>query len=225
MRTKRIKLLGAAALLLVFLAAWALLEGSAGWFPVLGNLVSAARMRSYAAQVYPDLRPEGPWARYDPEDGNYFLAFTLKNGGGRRSLYYDLSSRLVTDERRRTVLRKELGIAEHPQVNGQRAYWDARWDPGDPDTPVVDIRIDFSDRYSAPVPSEEAMREAMADRAMELYGELSSRTPVHTVSVHYSHEAREDERGGSLWHSVTVELPEGMPLTREMVLSGELKSR
>ena len=70
MRTKRIKLLGAAALLLVFLAAWALLEGSAGWFPVLGNLVSAARMRSYAAQVYPDLRPEGPWARYDPEDGN-----------------------------------------------------------------------------------------------------------------------------------------------------------
>ena len=225
MRTKRIKLLGAAALLLVFLAAWALLEGSAGWFPVLGNLVSAARMRSYAAQVYPDLRPEGPWARYDPEDGNYFLAFTLKNGGGRRSLYYDLSSRLVTDERRRTVLRKELGIAEHPQVNGNRAYWDARWDPGDPDTPVVSIRLDVCDSRSAPVPAGEAMRAVMADRAMELYGELSPRTPVHTVSVHYSHEAQEDKRGGSLWYSITVELPEDTPLTREMVLSGELESR
>ncbi|MCI8970397.1 MAG: hypothetical protein HFF99_02920 [Oscillibacter sp.] len=225
MRANRTKLLGAAALLLVFFASCALLDGSTGWFPVLGNLVSAARMRSYAAQVYPDLKPEGLWARYDPEDGNYFLTFTLKNGGGGRSLYYNLDAGLVTDERRRTVLRKELGIAEHPQVNGNRAYWDARWDPGDPDTPVVSIRLDVCDSRSAPVPAGEAMRAVMADRAMELYGELSPRTPVHTVSVHYSHEAQEDKRGGSLWYSITVELPEDTPLTREMVLSGELESR
>ncbi len=143
----------------------------------------------------------------------------------RRSLYYDLDSKLVTDERRRTVLRKELGIAEHPQVNGQRAYWDARWDPSEPDTPVVNIRIDFGDRHSAPIPDEATMRAAMADRAMALYEDLSPRTPVHSVSVYYSHEAQEDEHGGSLWHSITVELPEGMPLTREMVLSGNLESR
>lgn len=226
MRAKRTKLLGgAAALLLVFLGSCVLVDGSTGWFPVLGNLVSAARMRSYAAQVYPELTPEGPWARYDPEDGGYFLAFALKTGGGRRNLYYDLGSKLVTDERRRTVLRKELGIAEHPQVNGQRAYWDARWDPSEPDTPVVEIRIDFGDRNSTPVPEEAAMRAAMADRAMALYEDLSPRTPVHSVSVHYSHEAQEDERGGSLWHSITVELPDGTPLTREMVLSGNLESR
>mgnify|MGYP007025297348 CR=1 FL=1 len=92
---------------------------------------------------------------------------------------------------------------------------------------------------------------------------VSPRTPVHSVSVHYSHEAQEDERGGSLWHSITVELPgassrfktswatlrqlplsrgmrwkstvcsppqtesnsPGTPLTREMVLSGNLESR
>lgn len=225
MRANRTKLLGAAVLLLVFIVSCTLLDGNTGWVPVLGNLVSAARMRSYAARVYPDLKPEGLWARYDPEDGNYFLAFTLKNGGGGRSLYYDLDSGLVTDERRRTVLRKELGIAEHPQVNGNRAYWDARWNPGDPDTPVVSIRLDVCDSRSAPVPAGEAMRAVMADRAMELYRELSPRTPVHTVSVHYSHEAQEDKRGGSLWHSITVELPEDTPLTREMVLSGELESR
>ena len=65
----------------------------------------------------------------------------------------------------------------------------------------------------------------MADRAMELYEDLSPRTPVHTVSVYYNHESEEDRSGGSLWHFITVDLPEGMPLTREMVLSGELKSR
>ena len=140
-------------------------------------------------------------------------------------MYYDLDSGRVTDERRRTLPRKELGIAEHPQVNGNRAYWDARWNPGDPDTPVVSIRLDVCDSCSTPVPAGETMRAVMADRAMELYRELSPRTPVHTVSVHYSHEAQEDKRGGSLWHSITVELPEDTPLTREMVLSGELESR
>lgn len=90
---------------------------------------------------------------------------------------------------------------------------------------MVEIRIDFGDRNSAPVPEEAAMREAMADQAMALYEDLSPGTPVYSVSMHYSHEAQEDERGGSLWHSITVELPDGTPLTREMVLSGNLESR
>ena len=90
---------------------------------------------------------------------------------------------------------------------------------------MVDIRIDFGDRRAAPVPDEGTMRAAMADRAMELYEDLSPRTPVHTVSVYYNHESEEDRSGGSLWHFITVDLPEGMPLTWEMVLSGELKSR
>lgn len=92
-------------------------------------------------------------------------------------------SGLVTDERRETALRRELGIARGPQIDGHMACWQARWDPRDPDTPVVDIRIDFGDGCSAPAPDEEAMREAMADQAMALYEELSPRTPVRTVSV------------------------------------------
>ena len=56
---------------------------------------------------------------------------------------------------------------------------------------MVEIRIDFGDRNSAPVPEEAAMRAAMADQAMALYEDLSPRTPVHSVSVHYSHEAQD----------------------------------
>lgn len=189
------------------------------------NLVSAVQMRAYAAQVWPGLEPEGLWAGYDPKSGGYYLEFALENGGGRRALYYDLKSGLVEDERRETVLRKELGIAETPEVNGHMAFWRARWKPWSPEEPVVNIRIDFRDRHSAPVPDEETMREAMADQAMALYDDLSPRTPVHTVSVHYNHEAQEDKYGVPLWHSITVELPKDTPLTREMALAGKLVSR
>ena len=215
-------LITAVVILLVLFNGFTLLWLVLGWSPVLGNLVSAAQLRAYAAQVYPDLSPEGPWAKYDPVSSGYFLDFTLKDGGGRRSLGYDLKSGLVEDERRETVLREELGIAETPEVNGHMAFWWAKWTPGSPEEPVVGIRIDFRDRNDAPVPDEAAMREAMADQAMELYEDLSPRTPVQSVSVHYHHEAQEDRRGAPLWHSITVALPEDQPLTRELVLDGTL---
>lgn len=212
----------AAPWLLTILAVQALTWAVLGWSPVLGNLVSTVQLRLYAAQVYPDLVPGESWAGYNPVSSGYGLSFALKNGGGRRALYYDLKSGLVDDERRETVLRMDLGIAESPRVNGHQAFWRARWKPWSPDAPVIGIRIDFRDKHSAPVPDEEAMRAAMADRAMELYEDLSPRTPVHSVAVHYSHEAQEDRHGGYLWHTITVELPEDEPLTREMVLSGKL---
>lgn len=215
----------AAPWLLTILVVQALTWAVLGWSPVLGNLVSTVQLRAYTAKVYPDLVPQGHWAWYNPEDNHYYRAFTLRGGGGRRALGYDLKSGLVEDERRETVLRMNLGIAESPQIHGHQAFWRARWKPWNPDTPVVDIRIDFRDRHSAPVPDEETMRAAMAERVMELYEDLSPRTPVHSVSVHYSHEAQEDRHGGSLWHIITVKLPEDTPLTREMVLSGKLVSR
>lgn len=223
MKAKTVKILRKAApWLLTILAVQGLMWAVLGWSPVLGNLVSTVQLRAYAAQVYPDLTPQGHWAWYNPVDNQYYLAFTLKGGGGRRALGYELKSGLVDDERRETVLRMNLGIAESPRVNGHMAFWRACWTPGDPDTPVVGIRIDFRDKHSAPVPDEKIMREAMADQAMALYEDLSPRTPVHSVSVHYSHEAQKDRHGGSLWHSITVDLPEDTPLTREMVLSGKL---
>lgn len=226
MKTRAVKIARKTApWLLAILAVLVAMGAVFGWSPVLGNLVSAVQLRSYAAQVWPGLEPEGPWAWYDLKSGGYSLEFALENGGGRRTLSYDLKAGLVTDKRRATVLRKELGVAKSPQINGCQASWQARWTPSDPDTPVVDIRIDFRDRRSAPVPEETAMREAMADRAMELYEELSPRTPVHSVSVRYNHEAQEDKQGGSLWHIIAVDLPEDEPLTREMVLGGKLVSR
>lgn len=215
----------AAPWVLTILAVQALLWAFFGWSPVLGNLASAVQLRTYAARVWPGLKPEGPWAWYDLKSGGYCLEFALENGAGRRALNYDLKSGLVGDKRRAAVLRKELGIAKSPRVNGRQAFWQARWKPWSPEEPVVDIRVDFGDRRSAPVPDEVAMREAMADQAMALYEELSPRTPVHTVSVHYNHEAQEDKSGGALWHCITVDLPEDTPLTREMVLAGKLISR
>lgn len=219
-----------AAFLLVFVAGpvclYAILR--LGWPPVIGNLSAAGKLRTYAAQVYPDAEPEGRWAGYNLVDGCYYLDFQNR-AGGSRTLRYDADSRLVRDERREEALRRELEINKALRMNGFQgggAYWWARWDCRAPEAPLVTLRLDSQDGKDVPMPDENAMREIMADRAMAYYQALSPVTPVHTVSIHYRHDAMEEAKSGGLqWYWITVDLPENTPLTREMVLSGKLESR
>ena len=215
-----------AAFLLVFVIGpvclYALLR--LGWPPVIGNLSAAGKLRAYAAQVYPDAEPEGFWAGYNLVDGCYSLDIQGP-GGESRTLRYDADSRLVRDDRREEALQRELEIGK--RINGLQGpelycYWWAAWDYRAPETPLVTLRADFRDPADAPIPDEAAMREKMADRAMELYEALSPVTPVHKVSVHYGHDALRP-KAGLLWYWINVTLPEDTPLTREMVLSGELE--
>lgn len=219
-----------AVFLLVFVAGpvclYAILR--LGWPPVIGNLSAAGKLRTYAAQVYPDTESEGRWAGYNLVDGCYYLDFQNR-AGGSRTLHYDADSRLVRDERREEALRQELEIDKALRMNGFQeggAYWWARWSYRAPEAPLVTLRLDSQDGKDVPMPDENAMREIMADRAMAYYQALSPVTPVHTVSIHYRHDAMEEAKSGGLqWYWITVELPESTPLTREMVLSGKLESR
>lgn len=228
MEKKRRGRLGrAAACLLVIFAVCILADGRVGWFPVMGNLVSAARMRTYAAQVYPEAEAEGCWAGYNLVDGFYSLDFQ-DPGGEIRSLRYGAGR--VTDRQRSEALEQELDTGRAFRMNGlwrdgYRCYLGTSWSPRTPEEVHVFLRVDVYDPLEAPVPGEEAMRERMASEIMKAYNALSPLMPVHTVSVHYSHQAQSDERGGCLWHSITVDLPEDTPLTEEMILSGTLVSR
>ena len=227
MKEKPRKILGSvfAALLLLLVIAplclYALLR--LGWPPVIGNLSAAGKLKTYAAQVYPDAEPEGFWAGYNLVDGCYSLNF-LGPSGESHSLRYNAGTALVRDYRREEALRGTLEIDKALRMNGlQRAgiYWWVSWDYREPETPLVTIRQDFRDPETAPVPDEAAIREKLADRAMELYEVLSPVTLVYKVSVYYGHDAlRPDAR--LLWYWISVELPEDTPLTREMVLSGKL---
>ena len=52
-----------------------------GFPPIVGNLVAARAMREYAAQVYPEWKPEGIWAGYNLVEDEYYLHFSkgMKN--------------------------------------------------------------------------------------------------------------------------------------------------
>ena len=66
MKEKCFKLIAAAFFLVFFVAPVCLyMIAWLGFPPVVGNLLAARSMTSYAAQVHPNWTPEGGWASYN----------------------------------------------------------------------------------------------------------------------------------------------------------------
>lgn len=195
-----------------------------GWPPVIGNLLAARSMTSYAAQVHPDWTPEDGWASYNLVDNGYDLSFT--DGAQSHSLGY--ANGVVQDREREEALREELEIEKVLRVNGlwlpgRYTYWGVRWPAKTPDRPQITVDVDFYDSADTPVPDEAAMREKMADEAMRAYEALAPVTPIHRFSVGYCHRGISAEHHGNVWNIIRVELPEGTGLAREDILDGTLE--
>ena len=194
-----------------------------GWPPVIGNLLAARSMTSYAAQVYPDWTPEGGWASYNLVSDGYDLSFT--DGAQSHSLGY--ADGVIQDREREEALREELEISKVLRVNGlwlpgRYTYWSVCWPAKTPDQPRITVDVDFYDSADTPVPDEAAMREKMADEAMRAYEALAPVTPIHRFSVGYCHRGISAEHHGNVWNIIHVELPEGTGLAREDILDGTL---
>lgn len=215
-----------AAVLLVFLIIPLCLyiALSLGFPPVIGNLLAARNMATYAAQIHPEWTPEAGWAGYNPVDGGYYLSFA--EGAQSHSLGY--AKGVVQDKEREEALREELEISKVLRINGlwlpdrYTTYWGARWPFDAPDQPRITVDVTFYDSADVPVPDESAMREKMVDKAMQAYEALAPATPIHSFSVRYCHRGVEKQHNGLVWNIIRAELSEGESLTQEDILSGTL---
>lgn len=200
---------------------------SLGFPPVIGNLLAARNMTTYAAQAHPEWTPEGGWAGYNLVDGGYDLSFA--EGSQSHSLGY--AKGVVQDKEREKTLREELEISKALRINGlwipdrYTTYWGARWPFDAPDRPRITVDVTFYDSADAPVPDECAMREKMVDKAMQAYEALAPVTPIHSFSVRYCHRGVKKQHNVLVWNIIRAELSEGESLTQEDILSGTLSVR
>ncbi len=209
----------------LFVVAPLLIYGSLrmGWPPVIGNLTAAGAIRDYATEAHPEWEAKSAWAGYNLVRDDYGLEFT----DGELRCDKDNGLWLVRDQRREEALRSELGIDWRLKEGEPSGYvlWRAGWRPGDVKTPYISLRVDCSSKPGDPVPTEEAMREIMADHALEVYDRVAPAAAVDRFSVLYNHHAVNAKQGEIVWNSITVDLPEGTVLTREQILSAPLAVR
>ena len=153
MKEKLFKLITAVFFLVFFVAPVCLYTVvRLGFPPVIGNLLAARSMTSYAAQAHPDWTPEGGWANYNLVVDGYSLSFT--DGMRSHSLGYD--NGVVQDSGREEALEAEFDIAKALRDNGlhnsgeYHVYWSARWPAKTPDQPQITVVVDFFDSADTP---------------------------------------------------------------------------
>ena len=216
-----LSLVSALLLFSLILPAGVFLLAYLGFPPVIGNLASAHALKDYAAQVYPAWEAQGSWASFNLTDG-YHLSFSC--GEETHSLGYAWSSGLVIDKEREEALLAEREVAQAIRANGlwrpghMTTFCSVRWSPHAPETPCVSLR---SDLYGDGYLEEEDLRERLADAGMALSQALAPLLPIHTLSVQYGY-IPEGENIYS-WCSIAIELEDGVPLTREALLSAPLQ--
>lgn len=195
-----------------------------GFPPVIGNLLAARRMTSYAAQVHPDWTPEGSWAVYNLEDGYYWLSFT--KGGQSYSL--GCADGMIWDKVREEALWEELEIEKSLRINGLRqpgkfeTHWYISWSAAAPEQASASVFVYVYEDADAPVLTQAACKEEMAEQLMEVCEVLAPAGPIRFLSLsRYRHTGPQED---DPWERTTlqIELSEGEVLTRETVLSGEL---
>lgn len=197
-----------------------------GWPPVIGNLTAARAMNQYVAQVYPEWKAVDGWATYNLVDGGYHQNFSHRET--EHSLSSNRSGSSISDENREAEYRREQGIDDVLRRlnagDGYAMFW-MSWSAGAPDFPYITLRLDLSDGPEVPVPDEEAMRERMAERSMEVYEAIFSLTPVHKFVVLYRHPGLDDaSEPGLEWHRIEVDLGDGRPLTRDDIVNGKIRT-
>ncbi len=144
-----------------------------------------------------------------------------KETRGTRSLGCDLEDRLIWDREREAALEEKLNVGRALRSLGvlePKGYtdWSAQWPADAPDRPWVMVRTDFY--LDAPVPEEQTLRMALADRAMEVYTVMAAVTPIRRFSVACG--IREERE--TAWYRITVELEDGKALAREDILNSKL---
>lgn len=188
-----------------------------GFPPVIGNLTAAQAIRKYAAQVYPEWEPEGIWAGYNLVDDRYYLDFTKDED--KYTLGYAWHEGQVKDVGREEALLAQTEVERVIRINGLWmpdqlvTYCSVRWTANAPDTPLISADSRF---YTQAGFGQMELREQMADVGMKTWEALSPVVPIHTLSVHCGQQELEE---GITWTVFHLELEEGQPVTRELLLS------
>ena len=192
-----------------------------GFPPIVGNLAAARAMREYAAQVYPEWKPEGIWAGYNLVEDEYYLHFF--KGDKEYALGYAWSEGQVEDAAREEALLAQAVVDRAIRINGLwipdqlTANCSIGWVSKDPDTPLVTVT---SRVHVPPGLAQAELREQMADVGMKTWKALSPVVPIHRLSVHCGQQEPEK---GIIWTVLHLDLEEGQAVTRAMLLTAPVK--
>lgn len=178
-------------------------------------------VKTYCSAVYPQAQLGK--TVFNPVANGYETAVRLQDGTIHMGV--NLAEGIVADPHREALFLKELGVAELLSRLERRygcfLYCRIVWNYGDPTTFLASLDLDYTDHESAPLPSEDPIKELLAPIVLDCITQTEKLLPLESASISYYHPDFAPEERGMTWRTMKLSLNHDEPRTTELLTSAE----
>ena len=179
-----------------------------------------------------------PWVceALDLAKGGGLTLPVVYNTGGYETVVYleeepnhigvNLTEQTIYDPYRAASFLKESGVGELT-LELERTHdcfiaCQVVWPCNDPATPVISLRLDYTDYESSPLPDERQIKELLAPVVLNCIIQVEEIFPLNKAIIKYYHPDFNPDEHGMTWRTMGISLDHDVPRTKELLDTAEL---
>ena len=192
-------------------------------FPLgFGKIMERNAAKNYCSIVYPQAQLGK--TVFNPVADGYETTVYLEEEPNHIGV--NLTEQTIYDPYRAASFLKESGVGELT-LELERTHdcfiaCQVVWPCNDPATPVISLRLDYTDYESSPLPDERQIKELLAPVVLNCIIQVEEIFPLNKAIIKYYHPDFNPDEHGMTWRTMEISLDHDVPRTKELLDTAEL---
>lgn len=208
--------------ILIFLTVYVCFSAFVGVPLGFGKIMERNAAKNYCNIIYPQAQLGK--TVFNPVASGYETAVYLE--GEPNHIGVNLTEKTIYDPYRDALFLEESGIgallSKLTRTYDCFIACQVVWPCNDPETPVMSLRLDYTDYESFPLPDEGQIKELLAPIVLDCIIQVEELFPLNEAIIKYYHPDFNPDEHGMTWRTMKIALPQDMPRTKELLDAAEL---
>ena len=209
-------------LILIFLTVYVCFSAFVGCPLGFGKIMERNAAKNYCSIVYPQAQLGK--TVFNPVANGYETVAYLE--GEPNYIGVNLTEQTISDPCRAASFLKESGVgalkSELKRTHDCFIACQVVWLCNDPATPVMSLRLDYTDYESSPLPDEGQIKELLAPVVLDCIIQVEELFPLNKAIIKYYHPDFNPDEHGMTWRTMKISLDHDVPRTKELLDTAEL---
>ena len=209
-------------LILIFLTVYVCFSAFLGFPLGFGKIMERNTAKNYCSIVYPQAQLGK--TVFNPVANGYQTVVYLD--GEPNYIGVNLTEQTIFDPYRAASFLKGSGVgaleSELKRTHDCFIACQVVWPCNDPATPVMSLRLDYTDYESSPLPDEGQIKELLAPVVLDCIIQVEELYPLNKAIIKYYHPDFKPDEHGMTWRTMEISLNHDIPRTKELLDTAEL---
>lgn len=209
-------------LILIFFTVYVCFSAFLGFPLGFGKIMERNAAKNYCSIVYPQAQLGK--TVFNPVANGYQTVVYLD--GEPNYIGVNLTEQTISDPYRAASFLKGSGVgaleSELKRTHDCFIACQVVWPCNDPATPVMSLRLDYTDYESSPLPDEGQIKELLASVVLDCIIQVEELYPLNKAIIKYYHPDFKPDEHGMTWRTMEISLNHDIPRTKELLDTAEL---